>query len=281
MMSSYKIIFTLLTVVTLSLIIMLVCSSKNINYGISHEPTSNLFKGVSEKKLSIKIDDRDVTIVLLIVNTEKLSTGIGISSPKTIGNDKKNSGYTGLSLKEYAKLGNYQIVQSGGYLSEWSPPYPLGYVKIHGKEYNRVHDSWVTKGTFCTDGHAFEIKKFTNYDQFDNWDNCIQTGPMIIDDHKPVVDKSNNAWPITGDRHRQSFICKNERNEFIMGVAENVKLTSFADFLATPEKDKGLGCVNAVSLTSKGIAGIFINTKTQSTEIGNVDVPLPNAIVIK
>jgi hypothetical protein len=47
------------------------------------------------------------------------------------------------------------------------------------------------------------------------------------------------------------------------------------------ESERGLGCVDASLLTSKGISGIYLDISNSSEEIGNVDVPLPNAIVVK
>ncbi len=237
--------------------------------------------GISIKKFQQEIDGNIVSVSLIEADISKLINGIGIISPETISKHNNMAGYTGLSLKEYAKIEEFRVVQSGGFLSSWSPPYPLGYVKIRGKEYNRHHNSWLTTGVFCTNGRDFSITEFASPSQFEKWISCIQAGPLVIKDSKVVLDTKRNTWFITGDRHRQSFICKKNGGRILMGIAEDVSLKSLADVMRKPENQNGFGCIDAVTLMSKGVSGVLVNTETHQETFGNVDVPLPNAIVIK
>lgn len=234
-----------------------------------------LFKGAKQTTVLKKIDSYDVEIDLIIIDAQKLEKGIGLSSPQIF----ENKNYTGLSLQEYARLGDYKIVQSGGFLSSWTPPYPLGYVKIRNKIYNRVHDTWVTEGVFCTDGREFEIFSYKSENQFEKWPSCIQAGPLISIDGEIVLQTTRNTGLITKKRHRQSFVCKTYEDDLILGIAENVKLTSLSKHLVLPKNIGGIGCSDTTLLTSKGVSGIY--NKENDISIGNVKVPFPNVIVVK
>jgi hypothetical protein len=230
-------------------------------------------------KKEINIDNLLVTVDILKINTAKAE--IGITSPEILEKKSQLSGYNGYSLNEYAKLGNYKVIQSGGFLSSWSPPHPLGYVKIQGKEYNKVHKSWVTQGVFCTDGNSFTIEMYTTPNQFILWRSCIQAGPPIILNKKIILNTNRNTSYITKQKHRQSFLCKSSDGYLLMGIAEDVALNKLAPYLLKAEDNGGIGCVDAVLLTSKGISGILAKTQNIDLKFGNTDIPLPNAIVVK
>ncbi len=236
--------------------------------------------GIRLKKISKEVDGKAVDITVVSVDTSKLVKGIGISSPAIISKIDGDN-ISGLTLKEYQKLGKYKIVQSGGFLTSWAPPYPLGYVKIQGTEYNRVHNSWLTTGTFCTDGKKFSIFRLQNNGQFLNWPSCVQAGPMTIENGKNVLDTRKNTEFVTKFSHRQSFLCEKADGILLMGVAENVKLSHLSQVMVKSEASGGLGCKNAVTLMGKGMSGILIIDKTHAVPIGNVDAPLPYAIVVK
>jgi hypothetical protein len=235
--------------------------------------------GISISSQVFFIDAADAVAKFVTINSNAIP--IEISTPQVLEEKIGKPDYTGYTLKEYAEKGDYRIVQSGGFLSSWSPPRPLGYVKANNKEFNKVHDSWLTQGVFCTRKKEFKIEKYYSLSQFENWGNCLQAGPMIIQNHKIVLNTNRNTWFVTSDPHRQSFLCKNDNQQLIMGMIDNVKLTSFAPILTLPVAKGGLGCSDAVALTGKGIAGIYINMPNNLISIGNVDVPLPNVIVVK
>lgn len=235
--------------------------------------------GVRFIKKEISIDGDVVSVSLVKVNIG--IADIGITSPAILERKTPNAGYSGYSLQEYLQLGRYKVVQSGGFLSSWSPPHPLGYVKIQGKEYSKIHESWLTKGVFCTNGDSFIIEEYKSPEQFSAWLSCLQAGPPILLNKKDVLDKARNTGYVTKEKHRQSFLCKSQDGDLLMGVAEDVILTKFIATMQSSEEDGGLGCVDAVLMTSKGIAGILANINDDILEVGNTEVPLPNAIVVK
>ena len=283
--NKYRVMYLIIAALALSLVLCAIYLHRsgiqsNNNQG-SNSKADITSDGISVKKFKLKIDKEVVDISLVDADVENLSIGIGIASPSSILHNEDNKGFTGLSLKEYADIQNFKVVQSGGFLSSWSPPYPLGYVKIRGKEYNRPHKSWLTTGLFCTNGRSFSIEEFKSTQELNIWLSCIQAGPMIIKDQKIVLNTEKHTWFVTGDKHRQSFICKKRNGHLLMGIAENVALKSLAEIMRKPENEGGLDCINAATLMSKGVSGILVNTTTHKGVFGNADVPLPNAIVIK
>ncbi len=241
----------------------------------------DVFAGVRRQQLDIPIDGSLVRIDMAVIDTNQLSIGIGISSPDVAPRDPGAPKYAGLTLSEYAALGNYRIVQSGGFLSSWSPPSPLGYVKIQGQEYNRSHNSWLVQGMFCTDGRKFEFSRFSSEHNYSSWPSCLQAGPLVILGSRIILDTRRNTGFVTKEAHRQSFICENNKGFLLMGIAQDIKLTSLASILVKSEHEGGLSCVNAVALNGKGIAGLLFNFPGGAISIGNTEVPLPNAIVVK
>lgn len=209
-------------------------------------------------------------------------TRIKITSPDTMTIETPGEQYTGLSLKEYFQLGHYKAVYSGGYLSSWSPPLPLGYVKIEGETLNRAHNTYVTDGLFCVRDGEVLITSFNNPDQFKNWDNCLQAGTPLIQDGKVVIDQSREGWYITGQPNVQAFICQFDDGKVLIGMSEEeVSLTDLTEYLAKPENEGGLGCVNAIGRAGGRTAGMIVDQNGKSHGFGNTDIPLPNALVIE
>ena len=233
-------------------------------------------EGVTYLRKTLRSGNNIVHIDLFKVDTSKAA--IGITNPKVVGSIDARR-YDAYSIEEYATRGPYVVVQSGGFLSSWSPPSALGYVKVKGIEYNPVHDSWLTNGVFCTNCRKFEIKKFTSSESFSGWTSCLQAGPLIAEGGKIVLNTARHTWYVTGEKHRQSFMCKASDGRLIMGLAEDVSLADFSRSLIASEEDGGIGCIDAVLLTSKGIAGIY-SSNPDIPQVGSVDVPLPNAIVV-
>lgn len=287
---SYFLIYFLIVFLMISTVIVLLSTSgifKNkifdvVDVKLTQEESVNqrfLFEGAYQKYLTVVIKDKATSIDIVDIDTSKIPTGIGISSPDVF--QQGNGKYAGLTLNEYADLGNFKIVQSGGFLSSWTPPYPLGYVKIRGKEYNRAHISWLTEGTFCTNGRKFEIGKFESVEKLGPWISCIQSGPLIIKNKQVVLNTNRNTGFVTKESHRQSFMCKKINGHLLLGIAEDVKLIDLSNWMAQSDEEGGLACVDAVLLTSKGISGMLIKSPNGNESIGNTDVPIPNAIIVK
>src|SRR4051794_15310316 len=62
-----------------------------------------------------------------------------------------------LFLSEYADQARSLAVLSGGFMASFSPPKPLGAVRVNGRELSAPHRTWVGTGMFCTNGSKFAI----------------------------------------------------------------------------------------------------------------------------
>lgn len=226
------------------------------------------------------IEGKEINLVGSRVDPKK--SKLKIISPKVIKNNGADQTYTGYSLKEYAVLGKYKAVHSGGYLSSWSPALPLGYLKIDDDILNKAHHTYATNGFICINDKDVIISSFKDVQQFQGWSDCLQTGTMLIEDGSIVIDQSRKGWYITGDPKLQAFICQKTDGDILIGTSqENISLTSLTDYMAKPESNGGLGCHNAISRSSGHTAGMIINEDNSYTEFGNVGIPLPDAIVVE
>lgn len=272
-----KIFLSLIALVFIAALVAYKIDSAEI---VSTDTNSKKIGNFSYFEKKYTFNNKEFLIRGVEVNTQV--SDIGITSPETIekkSNDENLKAYSGYSLEEYAKIGGYKVVQSGGFLSTLSPPIPLGFVKIQGQEYHKVHDSWITTGIFCTNGNDFKIERYSSTKQFDDWLSCIQAGPIMIENGKNELNTDRNTWFITGKEHRQSFICQSYSGSLVMGLAENITLKDLSAFLADGRRND-LSCKEATALNPKGISGIFINTE-EVKSLGNIDIPLATAIVVK
>jgi hypothetical protein len=234
--------------------------------------------------LTAKANISGAEIRLHVAQIEPEKVHVRIVSPLSIAKriDGGVGEYSGLTLKEYAKLGKYKVVHSAGFLDTCVPPYPLGYVKIDGEELNRVHKSWLMTGVFCTNGKQYSISRFKNNAQFSAWHDCIQAGPLMIEGGKNVLDSSKHT-SITDEPKEQSFVCVDKNKKLVLGITDSVALKDIVSLLGRSKEDGGLGCVDAVAMSAKYTAGMVIkeNKGADYDEIGATSVPLPNAIVVE
>lgn len=242
----------------------------------------NIIDGISLYNIQPIIVNKNINIQILKVNLS--GALLEIKNPKTIV-PTGSANYSGYTLNEYFDLGQFDVVISGGYLSSWSPPYPLGYLKINNKEYNRVHPSWLTRGLLCVNDQNVKIEAFENIKQTDGWSSCIQGGPILIQNKIYVLDQySDKNKPTRTKIERQVFICKVKKNNLLVGLTDEISLNDLlaSKFLTLPKEEGGLGCLDALALSGDKVAGMIMKTsKGEIIKYGNTDILLPTAIVIK
>ena len=219
---------------------------------------------------------------LHIVRIDPTKRQLHLVSPGTVKNGRRSdpSQYTGLTLTEYASIGHYAIVQSGGYLSSWSPPFPLGYVKINGSEHHRTHASYLTSGVFCIDGGNVDISEYVGTEQFKKWPNCIQGGPILIKNGQLALATDEPAQAVTVTPHEQSFICIDNDHNVVLGISGIVSLKKLGKELLRSKKSNGFGCTQAIALSGGKMVGIIENFNNQQTQYGSTTTPLPTAIAV-
>lgn len=178
-----------------------------------------------------------------------------------------------LSARDYSSYYNVPIVLSGGYMTSFSPPKALGFVRIGGQQLNASHNSWLGAGVLCVGGDAMEIRDFDRSDA-PTLPDCIQSGPVFIKDGKSRYAADENIS--AGERklarsvQEQAFACIAGDGSYILGVTDPVRLEEFAVFLI------GKGCTTAIRLTGQDTASMVV----EAEEYGPGELPLHNVLAI-
>jgi uncharacterized protein YigE (DUF2233 family) len=167
------------------------------------------------------------------------------------------------------------LVISGGYMSSFSPPRPLGLVKVDGKQIGSPHTSWLGTGMFCTDGRQVKIAPFGQLSSNNTFTDCIQSGPLLISDG--IVRYDNDKEIGAGEEklvssvQEQAFICIDSNYKVKLGVSDPIRLDEFSRFLSTK-----LNCQDALRLTGQRTAGL----QTRSKLFGYDEFPLYSVIAV-
>jgi hypothetical protein len=166
-----------------------------------------------------------------------------------------------------------QVVLTGGYLSSFSPPRPLGLVRFSRQDISSPIKTWLGAGIVCTNGAEVAIGKFEEGLQ-KKYPDCLQTGPLLIDNgvvRYSGADVSSGEQKLVQSEQEQTFICLDESGKIIMGVSDRLRLDDFTTYL----RDK-LKCLKAVRLSGSDTAGMVVG----KTLYGHNDVPLFSAIAV-
>jgi uncharacterized protein YigE (DUF2233 family) len=158
-------------------------------------------------------------------------------------------------------------------MSSFSPPTPLGLVKVDGAEISSPHKSWLETGMFCTDWRQVKIGPWGQL-RNEPFKDCIQSGPLLIE--KGVVRKWDDVGTgedkLVSSVQERGFICVDSTNKVKLGVSDPIRLDEFSHFLF----DK-LNCRDALNLSGHFTAGLLIGSKLRR---GSNDAPLPNVIAV-
>ncbi len=251
--------------------------------------------GIETKKLSINTEAKPFDITLTEVDLTKRSLSLISSqafltteSGEPITSDSGEAVFTygsGNNLNEFIQSANFAAVHSGGYLSSIQPAYPLGYIKVRTVTLNKPHKTWITDGFICTDGKKIVIDAYKNEAQFEPWPDCLQSGPLLVQNNSKATLNNTNDPKFVNGKHKRSFICLAQDNQVFMGITSEIDLFTLASFLSKPKNENGLGCKDAIALTGGNTAGMLVRTTEHGTprliESGNLNVLLPNAIAVK
>lgn len=186
----------------------------------------------------------------------------------------KSGSSRALYLGDYIGRDDAKIIVSGGYMSSFSPPKPLGLVKVKGIQINPPHTTWLGKGMFCTDGRQIKIGSF-ELKSAEAFSDCLQSGPLLIRDGKVRYDADapieSGEDKLVNSVQSQAFICVDANDQVKLGVSDPIQLDAFSRFLKTELK-----CRDALRLTGHFTAGLQIGPKLH----GSDEFPLPSVIAV-
>lgn len=168
----------------------------------------------------------------------------------------------GFFLRDYLRISSAAAVLSGGYLASFSPPEPLGFIKSNNVLANSVHDSWLTEGVFCSGVGQAQIERMRAPDDYAEYRDCLQAGPLLLIEGKPPFDapsaQAHGYGKLKSSMQEQAFICTTADNRVVLGVTGKIDIPALVEFLGRDE----VGCVDAIRLTGHKTAGITLGTET-------------------
>jgi hypothetical protein len=163
------------------------------------------------------------------------------------------------------------IALSGGYMSSFSPPIPLGYLRSEGMNFGEKHESWLTAGVFCVNSEKAEIREMKSASMIEG--DCLQAGPIIvrngINRYSATAGISIDELRLVNSVQEQAFVCINMADEIILGISEPIGLREFSSILVGD-----VGCVDALRLSGQNSAGLALTGRV----LGSRELPLHNAI---
>ena len=183
---------------------------------------------------------------------------------------------TGFSLEDYQRLYGARAVMSGGYLSSFAPPTPLGLVKSNNVIVNPAHNSWLVDGIYCYSSAKVVVELWKQKPNIGDFQDCLQAGPILLYNGDARSDNSDSHGAgyvkLAQSNQEQAFICTSANNQIAVGITGVTDFTTLIQFLKNE-----VGCVTALRLTGKDTAGLIVNDKPY----GSVDqYLLPNALAV-
>ena len=177
----------------------------------------------------------------------------------------------GFFLENYLVQYNAIAVSSGGYMSSYSPPMTLGFLKSNGMSVARPHNSWLTNGLFCSNADRAAIQLVGAEFEPPSFRDCLQAGPVLLRDGSPPPISANIGYAkLAQSVQEQTFICIDSQKRIVLGVTDKINFPALVEFLSSSRT----GCVDALRLTGLDTAGLRDRKKLY----GHDDYLFPSAI---
>lgn len=196
-------------------------------------------------------------------------------------NDKSGDSVT--TFQEHSQAA---VVLSGGFLTSFYPPIPLGLVK-HGQVLvNRAVGGDLLNGLLLVRAGKPTIQPFSGAGDVAGWDEALQSGPMLLNaGHSALPNVAEIRTPSTRqlieNEYARAFVATLPDDQFLLAVTGAVSLRALLDLLTRPEAQGGLACLDALNLGGGGSAGVLVHAGTRQISSGNIQSYLANAILLK
>lgn len=239
-------------------------------------PVTSSAPGLELLQGQVMIGHKKVAITLVRGSLDVYHVELGVTL---------NSG-SGESVVSFQERSQAAAVISGGFLTSFYPPIPLGAVKHAGALVNRPAGGDLLTGLLLVARGKPSIQKFRGEADLTRWDEALQSGPMLLAAGRSALPdatgiRTQSTRLLIGNEHSRAFIALSNDGRFMMAVTGAVGLPALADFLARPAAQGGLACVDALSLGGGGSEGILVSIGGRRISAGNTQSYLANAILIK
>jgi Phosphodiester glycosidase len=225
--------------------------------------------------LAARVQPRSRTLAVV---TRASRTSLRLS-PGTDAFATSEASLAGYSLTDYQEVFSAHVVLSGGYLSSFTPPLPMGFVKTRGIVINRPHKSWLFNGLICITPKTFLIEQYKDQHQADGCTDSLQTGQLLALGGENVLTLTEENRALVNSVQQRAFVCTDSERRVILGVTGKTTELPLATMLVA--KGTPFHCIDAISLSGQITAGLLIRGDNQSVHLGSIDIPLPNAILAR
>lgn len=192
--------------------------------------------------------------------------------------EQKSVGATGLTVRDYILQKSAVVALSGGYVKEYFPPIPEGYLQVNGEPLNRKGSTAVLNAVACTSPNKLLVDFYQ--DQFDTreWQDCLQAGPMLIADGRDVLLQRVSPRDFITREFERAFLGVDTQGHAVLAVSDPIRLDVLSAILASGQ----LGSFKTVMcLPGAGSAGLAWRAQDGSVIIqGNEAEFLADAIIV-
>jgi Phosphodiester glycosidase len=181
----------------------------------------------------------------------------------------------GFFLDEYISRYDALAAISASYVKTFSPPTPLGQIKSDGIIVGTPHSSWATEGVFCSDKGRASIEVATGSLADMNYRDCIQVGPILLQDHTVPADLLSSTTggsdydKMINGQVGHSIACIDKAGRVLLGLTGRMPLSELVAAL----KHAPLYCASAIRLQPGGM-------QVKSNLYGTDSYLHPSALVV-
>jgi hypothetical protein len=189
-------------------------------------------------------------------------------------------GENGKTLTEFQRLTGAKVTLSGGFMTSFLPPIPLGLVKQNGVVINRAASGDLLTGALAFKSGRPTIKPWRGF-RADEWEASLQSGPLLLDEGRSALpDSTSGLQPSTRalieGRYARAVVVSAPPDMFALLVSEPVSLTGLVNVLMREFGPRA----TAVNLSGATTAGLLVAVGAKRQTIGHDTLSLTNVIVV-
>jgi hypothetical protein len=187
-------------------------------------------------------------------------------------------GENGKTLSEFQRLTAAKAALSGGFMTSFLPPIPLGFVKQNGVVINRAASGDLLTGVLALKNGRPTIKPWSRFEAA-QWDGCLQSGPLLSEDGRSVLPTSTalqlSTRNLIDKLHVRAAVVLAD-DVFVMLVTEAVSLPALVSFVTREFGPRA----SALNLSGANSAGLVVAAGSRRETAGRGTLSLSNAIIV-
>ncbi len=193
---------------------------------------------------------------------------------------------SGESMLSFQERSHAAVVLSGGFLTSFFPPIPLGLVRHGSVLVNRAAGGDLLDGVLLVAAGKLSIQRFRGAGDLEGWAEALQSGPMLLSAGRSALPdvadiKTRSTRQLIDNEYSRAFIATLADGRLLLAVTGAVSLRALADYLVRSAPRGGLACIDALNLGGGGSEGILVTAAAGRVSSGNIQSYLANTILLK